>query len=747
MAKTEAEKRYRASPAGRAAKARQRQRWKQTPAGRAAKAREGAKWKQTPAGKASINRARKTVTVMKQARRDRAPFVGVDGEGVGRGPHHKYNLFRMGERELYRGGQRLTTPELLQFILDHPAGDKLTAFAFDYDVTCILIDLPIERREHLLATYQQKHAPEGKRVHGGNRWTWLDFPGYGRFGVNWLTRNHFKVCRPHPDGRRRPNSSERASIRTIEDSWAFFATAFSPAIKAWEIGAEYWETIDRNKAGRASFETITPEIREYNRIECELLAQMMEKFRAACFEADIRPKTWNGAGKISAFLHRENGTVTAKELATLAPKALIEMAHAAYYGGRFEVTRIGLIALAVHEHDIHSAYPAQMIELPCLRHGKWKHVAGHVLKASPPQAIFVCPVRFEHPPETFLNGLAMRSKKTGSLSWPRFGNGVYWSVETRSAERRGAQTEYRAGWLYEKRCECRSFAKFETRYAQRMALGKLKGEPIKRGINGAYGKLAQRIGEPPYANPIWAGMITAATRAKINDAIGTARDPRNVIMIATDGIYTVKERLKVPIGEGLGEWGLEHFRSLFIVQPGLYWEPKGAKIKSRGISATTIAKYTDQFEAAWKHWADNRPEFDNAYATLRDQIASADDPARATMLAMRAFAGPLYPVINVQFPAFIGLRLAAHWNKPELAGQWQMLDRKISFDWKRKRLDHEWTKDGKAVILGPPKGDRYAHSAHYNASGVLSTSESWEQERMLFEANPDAAELIELITD
>jgi hypothetical protein len=736
---TPAEKRYRASPKGRACIARSRAKWKQTPAGEASKARERAK------ARAERKIARAISRKLKAAERDRAPFVGCDGEGVTIAGCHSYVLFRMGNRELiHRNQRRLTSPELLSFILDYPnKTDILAGFAFEYDITSILIDLPPDRRAHLIETFQQKHDPANKRRDGGKRWTWVDFEGYGRFGVNWLARNHLKVCRPSKNPKN-PNGADRATIRTIYDTWGFFAMSFLKSIQAWDVGAEHWETIERNKNERQDFARMTPEIRRYNRIECELLAEMMGKFRAVCFAADIRPKSWNGAGKIAAFLHQQNGTLRAKELAKLAPAGLIRMAHAAYYGGRFEITRAGLIAQNCFEQDINSAYPDAMRSLPCLDHGRWRWTGGAELRQAPVDAIFVAPVRFSHPREQFLCGLPFRSAKDGRLSWPRLGGGVYWSSEIRSAERLGATCELRAGWLYERRCDCRPFDWVETRYAQRKALKGVQGEPLKRGINSLYGKLAQRIGEPPFANPIWAGMITGHVRAKLNDAIAST-DPHNVVMMATDGIYTLQP-LPLQVGGGLGQWGVKTFPSLFVVQPGLYWPPKLGedwRPKSRGISPTTIAKFADQFEAAWSNWIAT-PTLDPI--TKAQRLGDAIDAGRPDLVAVAI--GDPYPWVEVLFKAFIGLRLAAHWRKPEAAGQWLDQSRKISFDWRGKRdADAVWTPDRKAMILDPLRGDPRAISAHYEPGGALSTAESWEAERMLFEAMPDADKLIDMFAD
>lgn len=71
------------------------------------------------------------------------PFTGCDGEGCGKDElgRQLYMLFRMGERELFTG-HHLRTEELLNFICDHPANEILVGFAFGYDVTMILRDLP-----------------------------------------------------------------------------------------------------------------------------------------------------------------------------------------------------------------------------------------------------------------------------------------------------------------------------------------------------------------------------------------------------------------------------------------------------------------------------------------------------------------------------------------------------------------------------------------------------------------------------
>ena len=661
-----------------------------------------------------------------RARAAKKPFTGCDGEGVGR-ENHAYVLFRMGPRELYKGGARLTTGDCLAFILDHPPDEILVSFAFEYDITKIFAhDTPTPTIAKMLAAYQQpiEAEPGGKRK--GPFWTWIDTP-QGRFGVNWLPRNHLKVCRPDPvkKGRALPGS-----VRTIFDTWGFFACSFLTAINYWGVGKKHWATIKTMKAERSAFDVITPEIRAYNGIECELLAEMMTAFRDACQNAGIIPETWNGSGKLAAAMFKDAGVLTAKELAQRVPPAVLDMAHAAYYGGRFEITRVGRIALAVTEHDINSAYPAAMLDMPCLKHGRWRRAPAAEIEALPDDALFVAPVRFSHPREQFLCGFAFRSPKDGRLKWPRNGNGVYWSPEIRSAIRLGASVQYRAGYVYEKRCDCKPLAFMAGKYRERKALGKLKGEPIKRGMNSGYGKFAQRIGEPPFANPVWAGIITAMTRAKLNDAIRLA-GPRNVIMIATDAIYTIGGPLALDHGDGLGQWGIEHYPELFIVQPGLYWPPpsKDWRVKSRGLSAKFFEPRVGAFEAAWRDYAEGG-----------ETQSVGRSEGRPSFDELCPWGGPS-PAVTVEFPIFVGLRIAHHWGKPEKAGQWIEQSRKISFDWRAKRGAHTWAPDRSHAILDSDAGDILAQSARYSAAGKLETSDVFDIDRMLIEAMPDTIEL------
>ena len=688
--------------------------------------------RRSPEAKARKVKRRNAVVAVKRAEFQASrPFVGCDGEGAkDENGRSRYVLFRMGDRELCRDGERLKTPELLQFIIDHPDPHAiLVGFFFEYDISNILFDVPSVRDakrpldpspiEKILQVDLKAAAGDPNPYQFGG-WTRLKFDGFPLFGVKYLPRNQIEVCRlewalKKVKGRERWGwRAVPASIRRIYDTQGFFQSSFLKALELWDIGKEHHAKIAAMKADRSTFAGLTQEVRDYCRIECNLLAEMMEAFRAQCIATGMVPKTWNGAGKIASALLKMHGAMTYKRLLEITPPAVLDLAHAAYYGGRFETPWIGRLP-ETWEHDIGSAYPAAMPKLPCLEHGRWIEVSAAELAQLPLDTLFVARLRFWHPPKQFLCGLPHRSKQ-GRLSWPREGNGVYWSPEIHSAERLGAVVTYKGGWRFESGgCACEVNGFIGRLYELRRQIGKsVRGVPIKLGLNSLYGKKAQRIGKPTYANPIDAGLITAITRAKINDAIVAAGDPRRVTMIATDAVYTRDGPIAgLDLGEGLGQWEVKRFPAgMFVVRPGLYWPLGGPealagnrKLKTRGLSPKFFEPLIPAFEAAWERWLDNG-------------------------------ANPFHvPVVPVPIETFVGVRLALRLKDPSLACQWVKRDVQCKFNWTDKRKGTQQL--GDALILGSLPGSPDAHSHHYNADAVLSSSTVFDEDRMIFEAMPD----------
>ena len=642
----------------------------------------------------------------KSRRRTSRVFTGCDGEGAGVDElgRQNYLLFRMGERELYTGS-RLQTYELLDFICDHPRADILVGFAFGYDVTMILRDLPNEQKAKLFKPkeFGPGHSP---------------FVWYGEFDIDYLPKQYLKVRRikriRDPETGQVKRVGIKGSTRIIYETFGFFQKSFLKVCEEFGCGTpEERRTIAASKQRRGDDEWEISQVeRDYCALECVMLAELMTKLRDYCEAVGIVPKSWNGAGKLAKALLKQHDAPRAAQVNEWVPKEVRDLANMAYYGGRFEITRTGLIGETIHEYDIASAYPDAMRTLPCLEHGRWQKMEGSELRQT--EKLFVAVVNFSRPVEGDgmgqLGGFPIRSKE-GHLYWPLRGGGVYWSPEIRSAERMGFNVRYKTGWALHSDCDCKPFDWIEPLFDYRKSIGKSgPGYPIKLGINSLYGAQAQRVGSGQYANMVYAGLTTAITRARLNDAISQA--PDQVVMIATDGIYTLKP-LKLDVGERLGQWEHEIINGLMIVQPGLYWCPEKRKRKSRGLSGKFFEEpgRTEGFESAWSDY----------------------------LAAINSGLDVGFPIVQVPVPGFIGIKLAQARGKPELAGTWVNDHRGISFDYRNKRVGD--CRCGEHVVTGIKRGSPGLVSLPHRDFLAAGGAEPWEAARLMLEEQPDYVDL------
>lgn len=628
------------------------------------------------------------------------PFVGCDGEGCGTDEigRQLYMLFRMGDRELFTG-HPLSTLEILDFICDDPNGSILVGFSFGYDVTMILRDLPEKQQRRL---FEPKETGEGK-----SRYVW-----YKNFDIEYLPKQYFRVRRvkiTRRDNGEQIRDVEKGTTRTIYETFGFFQSSFVKAINNFEVGTQAErEAIAADKARRADFDTIGQRERDYCALECQFLADLMEKLRGYCHAAGIYPKSWNGAGKLASALHSLHNTISAKMVRENLPQGLLDFANMAYYGGRFEISRTGLIGSTVYEYDIRSAYPDAMRFLPCLIHGEWQAISGKEFGTLSDGSIYVAALSFNHHDKGpgQLCGFPVRAKE-GHLYWPLQGSGIYWSPEIEAGKRLGASVKIRDAWHYVATCDCRPFEWVEPLFDYRRAIGsKGPGYPIKLGINSLYGLLAQRVGKGKYTNLIYAGLITAFTRAKLLDAI--ALNPGRIAMVATDAVYSL-DPLPLDIGERLGQWEADELADLFIVQPGLYWSPDKRKRKSRGLPGKFFeeAGLTEGFENVWQSFKAN---------------STGNFPSR-----------------SIPLTTFVGLKLALARGKPELAGTWLQDQRCISFDISNKRDGYIW--EGDCICSNPKPGGRHVISLPHRDFLAKGGQEPWENARAMLEDQPDYIDL------
>jgi hypothetical protein len=605
----------------------------------------------------------------RQSRKTPRPIMAIDGEGGGTDYEGRQNYLLMvaansaETHACHRDGKHLTTGDCLEFLLSLPAEPIHVGYYFmGYDANQILRGL-----------IGANHGSTIRRIlnpHQGNYGPLSTY--WGDYAITYQPGKHFRVSRVDPDTRK----LIKGSTRTVYEAFGFFQCSFVEAITKWKIGSEEERgLIVENKNRRAEFSGLTDEIRDYCTLECRLLAMLMEKFRETCIEVGIRPREWSGAGELAAALLKKHGIpkrpptpieTAANQTSTSRRRPERDLqfelaANNAYYGGRFEVSRIGFLKGPIYEYDINSAYPTEMRNLPCPLHTQWKHKP----RASrlPEGEIYLAKVCFNHPDGLWC-GLPFRGKN-GGLYWPRQGTGWYWSTEIEAARRcLHAEVAVLDLWVARRKCDCRLFDWVDELYDQRRRLGRdTRGQPLKFGLNSLYGKLAQRSGRGPYHDPVSAGLITAATRARLIEAL--AHDPEAVFMLATDAVYSTRP-LSLDIGDGLGQWEAKVWPDLFVAQPGVYWSPseQEASLKSRGAPRSVIGDATPRFIMAW----------DELYERLR--------PAE---FRERRLEERLFPTVPVVVRVFHGCRLAVHWRKPWLAGRWEDKERQESFEWRTKR--------------------------------------------------------------
>lgn len=487
--------------------------------------------------------------------------------------------------------------------------------------------LPPERAERLL----NRHL---RQADGGAIMpVEVTAPSGDKFEIDYLPHKEFKVRR-----------SNQTTWTVISDVGQFFQSAFLTTLQKWGIGTEEeQEFIRRGKSMRADFAEVTDEVRAYNALECVLLEQLMTNFRAVCKEVGYVPKKWQGPGYLASAMLAAHGVPKREDIPILRNNSFRALAQAGYYGGWFETTASGPVPGPVYQFDINGAYVALLRDLPCLIHGSWRRDRNR-----PAGGIWLGQVHFDHDAPRYLYNLPVRLAN-GNIQHPKEGNGVYWGCEIEAAERAGTAIRVDYCWVYEPDCECRWFDFVDALYAKRLALGKsAQGYVLKLGGNSIYGKIAQSIGYAPWANPVWAGLITAGCRAMLIDAYSQA--PDQCFMLATDGLFMGCD-LDLPCSNKLGEWERTvHPDGMFIVQPGVYFI--GDDAKTRGVERGRIQDMRPLFEEQFQKFVDSHGV---------DHTVSV-------------------PVDN-----FITARQAIARRKWSVAGTWERTTREISFDWSTKR--------------------------------------------------------------
>lgn len=321
------------------------------------------------------------------------------------------------------------------------------------------------------------------------------------------------------------------------------------------------------------------------------------------------------------------GGILSEDVYSSVPSWFVDSARSSYYGGWFELFAHGHCG-DLWEYDINSAYPFVIASLPCLHtsdghDGRYTRGDSDSFSRDADRSDYVLLHATIRGSDPYIGVMPFRTR-TGHILRPHVVKGWYWLHEVDAARDAGlVDTVEVHEWMSYTPCGCTPPFNppdigIERLYNLRLQVGKSTpaGKAFKLVYNSAYGKTAQSVGAPKFANPIYASLITAGCRTLILKAIAThPRGSSAVSMVATDGIYFLERHPVLPLSESkLGYWS-ETFRpGMTQLMPGVYWDDEtrrrvGAgstpKLKSRGVPARDLAKQINRLDKlfAQSHFA------------------------------------------------------------------------------------------------------------------------------------------------
>ncbi len=544
-------------------------------------------------------------------------FIGVDGEGVG----NDYVMLSVGDETLHRNGKRLTHADIFPFLYAQYRGQPTASFigfALTYDFTHWLKGVSAK---DAYALFDEAGIARRRPTNGKMRQPFPVRPPNGEWEFDLMGNGkRFRL---------RPNSRKYGpqGWMYICDVFGYWQTSFVNAIDPDKWGdspvctPEEYELIIEGKQRRntARFDEA---MGVYNRAENRVLARMQAALNLGLVEAaNVRLKRseWYGPGQAAQKWLGNVKAPTREQVIDATPGPVRNRAIEAYYGGWFENLVHGIQPGPAYSYDLLSAYPAIIATLPCILHGEWRQ-----LKSLPgPDTLALITGAFGGVRGAATGPLPHRTPK-GHILRPRYTEGTYWWHEIQAAMRAGLlwrpkPTLTEDIWAYYPRCKHPPpLAAIRDLYARRLAVDKAspQGKAVKVIMNSTYGKTAQTIGQPLYANMVYAGLITSRCRSLILDAIATHPDGADsVMMVNTDGITFRSPHPTLPLSDvELGLWEASTQTDLCLFMPGVYWETgdKAARIKRRGMPLAAAEQVKTEGTNLFQSWrpGDEWPRID-----------------------------------------------------------------------------------------------------------------------------------------
>lgn len=494
-----------------------------------------------------------------------ARFVAWDGEGYSDdNDDHHYMLFGNSLGESVKA-ESLTWKQCFPLLLEEREGINVI-FGGDYDIIMMTKGMPWPVRQRLLTSKPVR---------------------YDHYRMVWFRRKYFML---------KDVNTGRSTI--LYDVLSFFQTSFVKACREYLGNDETLDHMHEMKLKRDKFTYDDGDVTPYWRDELDYLVRLCDRLRELLAEVNIHPRGWYGPGAVASALLKLHDMKRYYE--TPIPPEIVDLGEKAYYGGRFEQFKVGKIN-RIHEYDIRSAYPKAITELPDFSHCAWREESlTHNPVTFHPYGLYFVSWDVEFTPHQ-IGPLPWRDP-TGRIFFPLKGSGWYWGIEVEECLGKSFPPHmYRAHTvMIPTGLDFASpFAWVQQMYDDRAAM-KAAGNPaqkaLKLGMNSLYGKLAQSTGarkdkrsgewlKPKWHNVLWAGWVTAATRARIFDALRKQR--ATVVAIETDAVFTTKPIPDITLGEGLGEWEETTIDQILYIFSGVYYALNNGvwKLKSRGVES------------------------------------------------------------------------------------------------------------------------------------------------------------------
>ena len=536
-----------------------------------------------------------------QRRKHNLQFIAVDGEGQTdwKGRHH-YVLLSVGDVSLHKNGYPLDHESIFTFLWEQYQNQKYPYAAYigyylAYDFTQWLKTLP-ENRAHMLIS-KEGVKKRARTSSGGNT---TPFPVHvGQWDIDILGMRRFKL--------RMRNSN---SWMYICDVGSYFQCSFLKAIDPRQsvspiVNQQEWDIIAKGKSERSTA-IFGPDMVRYNIMENQILSRLMTDLNEGFTSTGIRLKKneWIGPGQSAGKWMKNERCPTTKTVCNTVPFEALEAGRRSYFGGWFELQNHGMLRGTTYGYDRNSAYPYAISVLPCLIHGQWTN--NELAKTTPYRL-----VRAYISGSDLVLGSMQHRNRNNTIVRPHDTSGWFWQFEIEASRNAGLIDEVIVFESIEyEPCDCLPpLRDIVNLYQNRLNVGKntSKGKAYKLVYNSAYGKLAQSIGMPKYANPIWASYITAHCRAGILDVIAShPTRTRDLVMVATDGVYFTTPHTELETSKTeLGGWDVETKENVTLFLPGIYWDDKTRhaikdgeipSLKSRGVSARDLSRFIDYID-------------------------------------------------------------------------------------------------------------------------------------------------------